>query len=104
MKTFTHYVKLRESGDIDDPNGNEETLKKIIRLAWDRYEPETKDFFNQLANKDPDIKQELEDLDKNPEITKADRLGNSERKGDEQDVVMPAAADTNPGLEGEGGM
>lgn len=31
-------------------------LNKLIGLSWDRYEPETKDFFDKLSRKDPEIK------------------------------------------------
>jgi len=104
MKSFKRYIQLREMGDVGDPNASpdsqDDTLKRIVRMAWDRYEPETKDFFGQLANKDPDIKEQLDKLDRSPEMTKADRLGQSE-KGSDGDVVVPSLADTSS--EGDGG-
>jgi hypothetical protein len=99
MKSFKKYLKLRESDNIGDPSASpdehDETLKRIIKMAWDRYEPETKDFFGQLANKDPDIKEQFEKLDKSPEITKADRLGQSERRAGNGEVIVPSLADTS---------
>ena len=106
MKSFKRYIQLREMGNIGDPHASpdahDDTLKRIIRMAWDRYEPETKDFFGQLANKDPDIKEQLNKLDKSPELTKADRLGQSEKDGND-DVVVPSLADTGSDGDDDGG-
>ena len=75
MKTFRHYVGLREAGEIEDPNKGDDSLIKIIRLAWERYRPETKHFIGQLSNKDPDIKELEGKLDTSPEFTDPDIEG-----------------------------
>jgi hypothetical protein len=97
MKRFKQYVALRESGEIEAPNTGDDNLVKIIRLAWERYRPETKHFFGQLSNKDPDIKKLEGKLDNSQNPTD-DRM-DQERGDDTDDVVMPPSADTSPGLE-----
>jgi hypothetical protein len=87
---------MENTGDpYSSPDAHDEMLKRLIKMAWDRYEPETKDFFVQLSNKDPDIKEQLDKLDTSPETSKADRLGNSERKGGGGEVIVPSVADTS---------
>jgi len=106
MKTFQDYVKIHESEGINDPSQSpdmeEHVLKKIIRLAWDRYEPEAKDFFRQLANKDPDVKEQLDKLTKSTDLTNADRLAGAEASGNGE-VIVPSLADAGSGDDEGGG-
>jgi hypothetical protein len=105
MKRFRQYVVLREQGELDEPQaepqGSGDSLVEIIKLAWERYRPETKHFIGQLSNKDPDIKRLEEKLDD----SSAPNDGRMERERDDgtDDVVMPPEADTSPGLEADEG-
>lgn len=95
MNVFKQYLKLRESDRFGEkPTSQDDTLGKLIRLAWDRYEPETKDFFSSLADKDPDIKDEFNKLDKTPSHRGNYMTGHQEK---EKDVIIPAAADSSSG-------
>lgn len=38
-------------------------LNKLVDLAWNRYEPETKDFFDKLSKKDPEIRSIFEQIE-----------------------------------------
>jgi hypothetical protein len=104
MKRFSDFVSLKEDSEFPDPtrlagsSGKEGCLTKLVRLAWDRYEPETKDFFRQLANKDPDIKDTLSKMDNEDDLDMANR---GQRDKDDQDVIAPPEADTSPGVEGD---
>lgn len=111
MISFGQYVVWRESsvlekpdaGDMvadDGPSGSDECLGRLAEMAWHRYQGETRDFFQTLADKDPDIRQALEELDgKGP--SQADRV---ERPvDDDKDVISPPEADTSPGYEDMGG-
>lgn len=100
MKTFTKYVTLREMGELGPPENQDDMLVKLVRLAWKRYSQETKDFFSQLGNKDPDIKELLAKIEKpSEELSSADRIGDDVK--DDMDIVAPPAADTSPGLSEE---
>jgi hypothetical protein len=100
MKTFTNYVKLMEAGELDAPENQDDLLVKLVRLAWKRYAQEAKDFFSQLGNKDPDIKELLTKIERpSEELSAADRVEGDVK--DDFDVVAPSAADTSPGLTDE---
>lgn len=104
MKSFSEYFRLREDGDFPDPtrlgstSDNTEVLSRMTKLAWDRYEPETKNFFQQLADKDPDIKDEFNKIDDG----RSKDINHNRDQNSEKDVIAPPEADTSPGLDGDG--
>lgn len=75
MKTFREYVSS---------NNKEDSFNKLIKLTWERYNPEIRDFFDKMSSKDADIRQILQELD---------APDNSE----ESDVVSKNASDSNFG-------
>lgn len=105
MKRFDDYIRLRETDQFSDPTGQSEAdgiencLLKIARISWDRYESETKDFFRQLANKDPDIKEQLDKIDSEDN----DPASRGEENNDDKDIISPPQSDTNSGSEEDDG-
>jgi len=97
MKTFTSYIKLLESDELDTPENQDDLLAKLVRLAWRRYAQETKDFFSQLGSKDPDIKDLLTKAERPTDEMPPDRVPDD--LGDDMDVVAPPAADSSAGLQ-----
>lgn len=75
MKTFREYISS---------NSKEDSLNKLIKLTWERYNPEVRDFFDKISAKDADIRQILQELD---------APDNSE----ESDVISKNASDSNFG-------
>lgn len=75
MKTFREYVSS---------NNKEDSLNKLIKLTWERYNPEIRDFFDKISVKDADIRQILQELD---------APDNSE----ESEVISKNASDSNFG-------
>jgi hypothetical protein len=75
MKSFREYISN---------NNKEDSLSKLIKLTWERYNPEIRDFFEKISSKDADIRQLLEELD-TPESS------------EEPDVISKNASDSNFG-------
>jgi TolA-binding protein len=111
MISFKKYYKLRENEGTEDSNFLSSTqsveaetslLKELIRMAWNRYQPEVQDFFNQLANKDPEMKEKLNKLIRSPEeLSHADRLAMDEKKKRNLEIIAPPLADSGGGEEDE---
>ena len=111
MISFREYAQLRESSFLEKPgvedmapkdsvDGSDVCLNKVADMAWHRYQDETRTFFQGLAEKDPDIREALSDLEgRGP--SQADRV--DDKPGDDKDVIAPPEADTSTGAE-EGGM
>ena len=76
MKTFKQYIF--ENSNLED------NLNKLMEMAWKRYKPEIKDFFDKLSQKDPDIRQILLDLENNEDV-------------EENDVIAKNYSDNNFG-------
>ena len=101
MKSFFNYVKMRESA-VDNPDGpvigsNEEqldALEKAIRLAFDRYPSQVKEFFRSLD--DGEIKELCDDLENAPTHDRAAEMF-GRKKTRSPDEVVPAHADTGMG-------
>ena len=101
MKTFFDYIKMRESA-VDNPDGavsgsSEEqidALEKAIRLAFDRYPSQVKEFFRSLQDKEID---ELSgDFEKQPSHDKAAEMFGRKRTRS-PDEVVPSHADSGLG-------
>lgn len=104
IKTFQDYVRMRESNVLERPgigsngagkdaNSRDKDLVKLITIAWHRYSGETRDFFTQLATKDPDIKKIMNVLDS---VNSEDPI----KKGPpEQDIIAKPLADSGIGAE-----
>lgn len=65
MKSFKEY--------LFSENENNDNLREIMKLLWERYTAETIDFLQKIATKDPDIKNILDNLsyekqEKEPDI------------------------------------
>jgi hypothetical protein len=76
LKTFKEFVS--------STNNNQSLLNKLAEIAWTRYSPETKDFFEKLAVKDPDIRNIY------------DQMKSSQN---DPDVISKNASDSNFGNE-----
>jgi predicted ArsR family transcriptional regulator len=57
MKTFIEYLK-----NLSENVGKQDALNELIKLAWSRYNPETKDFLEKMSNKDADMNRLLDKL------------------------------------------
>lgn len=106
MKSFTDYIAIREEndlgtsslGDTQEPELN--SLVKIARIAWDRYRVEARQFFQGLAHKDPEVKEELDRLQSDASgIPRPKKDGDT---GKEPELIAPPESDQGTG-EGEGG-
>lgn len=107
MKRFSHYVKMRESSLLDptgqelktaDIHGKKDTvLNSIMKIAWDRYEGETREFISNLAKKDPQIKTEFDSLDSARHGTSP----NTKSKTGDKDVIAMPPSDHESGDSGE---
>lgn len=92
MGSFKRYLKLREMDNFvgTTSTNHREILAKIIDLAWQRYEPEVKDFLMQLSAKDPDLRAEFQKIEKasedRPPTKRLQDLG-----------IVPSIADTSAG-------
>jgi hypothetical protein len=75
MKSFREYISN---------NNKEDSLSKLIKLTWERYNPEIRDFFEKISSKDADIRQLLQEID-DPESS------------EEPDVISKNASDSNFG-------
>ncbi len=104
MKSFTDYIAVKEQsdlgtsslGDIHEPELN--SLIKISRIAWDRYRVEAKQFFQGLAHKDPEVKEELDKLQSD-----AGGMPRPQKdKEQEPELIAPPSADSGEG-DGDGG-
>ena len=106
MKSFTDYIAIREEsdlgttslGDTQEPELN--SLVKIARIAWDRYRIESREFFQGLAHKDPEIKEELDRLQS--DVSGMPRPGRDKDSEKEPELIAPPDADSGAG-ETEGG-
>lgn len=76
MRTFREYV----SNNIS----KEDLLNKLIKLTWQRYNPEIRDFFDKISSKDADVRDILQNLD-------------SVSQEQESDVISKNASDSNFG-------
>jgi len=104
MKSFSSYVKIRESGIPEDDdgvesinpsdNGDDSVLFRLIRMAWKKHKSRTKNFFEKLATIDSEVASEFERIDK----TSTDLSKNTERRpfGD-IDVIRPPESDSSQG-------
>lgn len=110
MISFQEFIVLIESPVLEKPGaedftpkdgGNsEKILNKMIEMAWNRYHSETKNFFQNLAEKDPEIKEAFSELEgKGP--SQGDRV--SAPFDDDKDTIVPPEADTSAGIEDGGG-
>lgn len=108
MKRFSHYVKMRESSFLDptgaelktaDIHGKKDSvLSAIMKIAWDRYEGETREFISNLAKKDPEIKSEFDNLD----MTRhGSGPHNNKTKTGDKDVIAMPPSDHESGDSGE---
>lgn len=84
MKTFIEYLR-----NLSENAEKYNILYDLIKLSWTRYNPETKDFLEKIANKDAEIKRLLEKIN-NP---------NQDEKIDNDDDVYKSSADANFGNE-----
>jgi hypothetical protein len=95
-KTFLRYVQMREgvavsTAGADQLGGIEATeVKELLRLVWDRYKPELKDFISDLGSQNDD--QDLQDLLKKLDGSGKDMSGFG--KDMDKDEVVPAFADS----------
>lgn len=95
-KTFLRYVQMREGVAVSTAGGSnfdslESTeVKELLRVVWDRYKGELKEFFNDLAERNDD--EELRELLK--------KIGGSGQDMDhfkkdlDKDEIRPSLADT----------
>lgn len=77
IKTFREYIS----------NGSnvEDLLSKLIKISWERYNPEIRDFFDKISSKDADVRQLMQQLD------------SASRPNEDPDVVSKNASDSNFG-------
>ena len=67
MKRFSQYVMLREQESA--PNGRQTdrsvlpVLEKLVKLLWERYHQEFKDFVVDIGKNDPEVKEMLDRAD-----------------------------------------
>lgn len=104
MKRFSQYVRMRESALLDQPGQELKTadimgrkdgaLGKIMKIAWDRYEGETREFLANLAKKDPDIKAEFEAIDSSG---KNDGPIRDKKEDGDKDVIAIPPSDVESG-------
>lgn len=109
MISWSEYLQLRESAVLEPPTTNEnpssdsspsnKSLIHISTLAWSRYQSETKEFFNRLAEKDHDIKEELKKLDGGSESSASYNDDKKDKEFSDKDVIAPPTADVSPGAE-----
>ena len=105
MKSFTDYIAIREEsdlgtsslGDTQEPELN--SLVKIARIAWDRFRIESRQFFQGLAHKDPEIKEELDKLQS--DVSGMPRP-QKDKDGPEPELIAPPESDQGAGDAGGG--
>ena len=105
MKTFFNYVKMREAS-FDDAGkaaagcseDQLDALEKAIRLAFDKYPSQTKEFFKSLDN--DEINELSADFEKQPSHDRAAEMYGRNKKNRHPDEVVPSHADTGMGEEG----
>jgi hypothetical protein len=107
MKSFQDYVKIRE--DIGEAptdmtfghpdKAKMDTLFKLIKMAWDRNRGDVMEFFEKLADNDPDMQDVLKKLN-GPEAgqsRKGNGIGHEDMR--DRDEFHPPEADMNPGAD-----
>jgi hypothetical protein len=101
MITFRQYIREQDDlqgkplGDIGANQSPNEILQHICNLAIENHQDELLNFFDQLAEKDEKIKEELDNFKKgNPGGSLPPGLGD-----DGKDTVVPAGADGMSGIE-----
>jgi hypothetical protein len=77
IKTFREYIS--NNSNIDG------LLSQLIKLTWERYNPEIRDFFDKISSKDADIRQLIQQLD------------SAMTPAEDPDVVSKNASDSNFG-------
>lgn len=91
MKKFVEFVSLREN---DTGLHEKHIISHIMEIAWTRHRSDVEDFIEQLADRDPEIQQEYAKIRmQKPEDMKKGKLSH------EPEIVAPAAADINQGLD-----
>lgn len=105
MRTFNEFKSVKESSATDIGNqligsnslsnkeeGGIASLMKVIKLAWERYHSETKNFIGHLAAKDPDIGEEFNKIQSGGDSAfNASKRLNRNFDND----IIPSAADGN---------
>lgn len=102
MKSFSDYVKLRESDESmnDEPinpseDNSESILSELIKLAWDKYQPHVEKLFNKLSEIDPDIAVKYKKINKTSSFPQKQQQNNQD-----VEIIRPAVADTGGDLNG----
>lgn len=99
MKSFSDYVKFRESvnNEDDEPinpseNNSESVLAELIKLAWSKHQPQVEKLFTRLSEIDSEIASKFKTISKKPSF--------SQNPQDNKDVeiIRPPVADTGGDL------
>jgi hypothetical protein len=93
MQTFIQYAKIREQEETTPKSSSFEILEKIVKLVWDRYRAETKEFFVEIGKKDPEIKELVDKMDraKEPKLDQGASTLPDERNPNVPQIVPPRA-------------
>lgn len=99
MKSFSDYVKFRESVDNQDDepinpseDNSESILSELIKLAWSKHQPQVEKLFARLSEIDPEIASKFKTISKKPHFSQ-----NSQDNKDVE-IIRPPVADTGGDL------
>lgn len=99
MKSFSDYIKIRESIEEEpinpSANDNDETLNKLIKLSWDKHQPQVEKLFNKLSEIDPEIAMIYNKINKKSSFPQ--KANNDNR---DVEMIRPPVSDTGGDLNG----
>jgi hypothetical protein len=100
MKSFSDYVKFRESDEFmnDEPinpseDNSESILSELIKLAWSKHQPQVEKLFNKLSEIDPDIAVKYKKINKTSSFPQKQQQNNQD-----VEIIRPPVADTGGDL------
>lgn len=97
MKSFSDYIKIRESIEEEpinpSENDNDDNLNKLIKLSWDKHQPQVEKLFSKLSNIDPEIAIIFNKINKKSSFPQ--KINNDNR---DVEMIRPPVSDTGGDL------